>query len=271
MQSAPLVHGHRGFRGQWPENTLTGFEKAAALGVDFVELDVVISSDNKVVVSHDPYMNMKFCLDSAGNGIADDQTFNLYKMRYEEIARFDCGTKVNADFPEQQAVAERKPLLSEVIESLQRSHPSVGFNIEIKSDEQGDNIYQPPPHRNAALVMDLLNQFNLKKELLIVQSFDPRILDCMHALDKHIPYSLLVEGEVNVAENLSTLSFMPDYFAPDFTLLTVDIASQIRARGLRLMPWTVNEQSDMDLMIEWGATDIITDYPDRLVEQLKKR
>ena len=94
------VQGHRGCRGLYPENSLIGFQKAIELGVQTLELDVVISKDNKVVVSHEPFMNHEIALDAFGNEILEtnEKQFNLYHMPYDSIKLYDCGTKIHPRF-----------------------------------------------------------------------------------------------------------------------------------------------------------------------------
>jgi hypothetical protein len=106
------LQGHRGARGLLPENTLQGFEKALALGVTTLELDLAISRDGKVVVSHEPWFSSQICSRPDGTPVTEDeaQTLSLYALSYEEIARFDCGQRGHPSFPEQQPVAAAKPL-----------------------------------------------------------------------------------------------------------------------------------------------------------------
>ena len=141
----PEIHGHRGCRGLRPENTLPAFLHALALGVDVIELDVVVSADNQVLVSHEPWLNPEICLGPSGQRIGGDATreFNLYHMLYADIRRCDCGQLRHPDFPEQLAMPAHKPLLSEVLMSLEAAAQQLGrtpvcYSIEIKSSPEGD-------------------------------------------------------------------------------------------------------------------------------------
>ena len=98
------IQGHRGCRGLYPENSIPAFKKALDLGVTTLELDVVISKDKKVVVSHEPFMNHHIVLDPRGNEIAanDERSYNLFEMTYDSIKQYDCGTKGHQDFPFQR-------------------------------------------------------------------------------------------------------------------------------------------------------------------------
>ncbi|MBK7945382.1 MAG: hypothetical protein IPJ85_08780 [Flavobacteriales bacterium] len=132
---APEVHGHRGCRGLLPENTLPAFLRAAELGVDWLELDVVISADDQVIVSHEPWMSHVICTDAEGNTIAEEneRTFNLYRMTAAEIRAFDCGGLEHPRFPKQQQRRAYKPTLREVVETVEEavlmSGGQPGFNI----------------------------------------------------------------------------------------------------------------------------------------------
>lgn len=269
------IHGHRGARGLWPENTITGFTEAIKSGVDYLEMDVVISRDKKVVVSHEPWMNPDFCTDPGGKEIENSgKHLNLFKMDYAEIARYDCGKKGNIEFPLQKAVPEFKPLLSEVVTrvdafSKANQLPPVNYNIEIKSEVHYDEIYNPGP----GIFVDLVNAEIKKLQIesrIILQSFDVRILREIRRKDSSIPISLLVENTDSLETNLNHLGFTPEIYAPDFHLIDEELVSALHSRNIKLITWTVNEVSDMKRMVELGVKGIITDYPDRLNKLLKE-
>ena len=153
------IQGHRGCRGLYPENSLPAFSKAIALGVHTLELDVVISKDHKVVVSHEPYMNHEIALDVYGNAISQDNELNhnLYQMSYDNIKRYDCGSKVHPRFPEQKKLNVYKPLLEEVIDLADElTNKTIRYNIEIKSLPEYDGIYSPPVEEFVQLVIEVI-------------------------------------------------------------------------------------------------------------------
>lgn len=269
------IHGHRGARGLWPENTITGFIEAAKSGVDYLEMDVVISGDKKVVVSHEPWMNPDFCTDPDGKEIENSgEQLNLYKMSYAEIARYDCGKKANKEFTLQKAIPEYKPLLSEVVTKVdafsKASHITpVNYNIEIKSETQHDEIYNPTPEIFVDFVYAEVKKLQIESRV-ILQSFDVRILREIKKKDLFIPISLLVENTHSLETNLKNLGFVPEIYAPDFHLINEKLIEALNSRGIKLITWTVNEVSDMKRMIELGVKGIITDYPDRLTNLIKE-
>jgi glycerophosphoryl diester phosphodiesterase len=269
------IHGHRGARGLWPENTITGFIEALRLGVDYLEMDVVISADKKVVVSHEPWMNPDFCTGPGGKEIEKSgEQLNLYKMNYVEIARYDCGKKSNKEFPQQKEVPEYKPLLSEVVAKVDAfskvNHlPLVNYNIEIKSEIQHDEIYNPKPGVFVDLVLTEIKRLQIGSRVML-QSFDIRILQEIRKKDTLVPISLLVENTHGLETNLKNLGFIPEIYAPDFHLINEDLIEALNARNIKLITWTVNEISDMKRLMELGVKGIITDYPNRLTNLIKE-
>lgn len=269
------IQGHRGARGLFPENTITSFIEAVKLGVDAIELDVVISKDYQVVVSHEPFMNWIFC--STPDGIAIDQDekekYNLYRMNYSEIKQFDCGKRGNSLFPSQKAIAESKPLLSAVVKTVdeytQRHNlPPITYNIEIKSEIDGDTIFQPTPNVFVDLVYNEVKSLGILSRT-ILQSFDVRILNELNRKDSSIVISYLVENTDSLEINLSKLNFKPHIYAPEFILITEQLVQDLKYKNIKLITWTVNEIADMQRLISMGVSTIITDYPDRAINLIK--
>ncbi|HMC00757.1 MAG TPA: glycerophosphodiester phosphodiesterase family protein, partial [Flavobacteriaceae bacterium] len=172
------VQGHRGCRGLMPENSLPAFQKAIELGVNTLELDLTISKDKQVVVSHEPFMNHLICLDAEGKEIPkeDETKYNFYEMKYDSIKQFDCGSKVYERFPDQQKIKVYKPLLSEVFKLSEELNPNIRYNIEIKSHPKYDNVYTPEPKEFVKLVLNKIDDFGVFNRTNL-QSFDTRVLE----------------------------------------------------------------------------------------------
>lgn len=260
------VQGHRGCRGLLPENSLPAFEKAVALGVNTLELDLAISKDKQVVVSHEPFMSRFYCLKPNGEEISinQDLAFNFYEMDYDSIKLFDCGTKQHPRFPQQKNMKAHKPLLSEVFKLSDALNSEIRYNIEIKAKPEYDNIYTSEPKEYVALVLKVIDEYNIG-ERCNLQSFDIRILEEIKRQAPSMTQALLVDENEVIADKLNALSFKPEIISPYFQLLTKDMVAQYQKEGYSIIPWTVNEKEDMHTVISYGVNSIITDYPDVLI------
>ena len=277
-QSVPRTYdleGHRGCRGLMPENTVPAFLKALSLGVNTLEMDVVISQDGQVVVSHEPYMNAEFCIRPDGAPVtkAEQKTLILYKMPYAEIKRYDTGSNGNGRFPEQQKQKAYKPLLSEVIAATEAYRtenklPPFGYNIELKSEPDQYDLSQPQPAPFCQLVSAVLTKANLDPSRIVIQSFDFAVLQEWNRqmqAKKVLPVRLsaLVENIRGVAHNLEKLGFKPAIYSPNYQLIGRESIAELHQQGIKVIPWTVNTPADMRRMLDLGVDGLITDYPDR--------
>jgi glycerophosphoryl diester phosphodiesterase len=261
------LQGHRGARGLLPENSIPGFIKALDLGVTTIELDVVITGDGKVLVSHEPWFNSAICLDPKGSIITRGWDHNIYKMTYEEIKDYDCGSLGNPNYSEQVKIKISKPLLSEVIESVEshiqnKTKFNVQYNIEIKSDSKTDNNYHPGPSEFSELVFEVVDSM-LSWQRVTIQSFDMRVLNYWHENHEEVTISFLTENSLTIKENLKNLGFKPDIYSPEHIVLKEEDIKDLHTEGIKLIPWTVNKKEDMQALIDWGVDGLITDYPDR--------
>ncbi len=264
------IQGHRGCRGILPENTIEAFKKAIELGVHTLELDVVISKDNMVVVSHEPFMNHEICLTPSGSEISEEneRQYNLYEMTFDSIKQFDCGTKKHPRFPEQEKLKTRKPSLEEVIQVSKKLNPNIKFNIELKALPEYDEIYTPIPEEFVKLVLEVLNK-NQAFAVTNLQSFDIRILEEIKRQSPEMPVALLVDEDETIQNKLSKSSFIPEIISPYFKLLNVEKVKNLQGENFKVIPWTINEVEDLKQMIDLNVDGIITDYPDRLIKLLK--
>lgn len=266
------VHGHRGCRGLLPENTVPAFLKATELGCDWLELDVVLNAEGQVVVSHEPWMDHRICLDPRGDTIpaARERDHNIFGMSQAEVVRYDCGTLQHPDFPRQMNSRLHKPLLREVVDAVRqlvkdRNLRMPRFNVEIKSEPELYRSHQPTPDRYAGAVLNELRTLGLDKDCL-VQSFDPEVLNALHGLAPEVMTALLVDNEEGLDKNLARLTFPPSVYSPAKELVTGDLMASLRAKGIGIAVWTVNDTADMRRFIDMGVDGIITDHPDRLME-----
>jgi len=263
------LQGHRGARGLRPENTIPAFIFALDAGVTTVELDLAITKDKQVIVSHEPWMSASVCLQPDGSEITaqEEESFKIYQMTYGEISRFDCGSKENEKFPQQLKIQVSKPLLRDVIIAIEHHIKSnllyeVDYNIEIKTSPGGDDKFHPKPEVFSDLVYNLIDQY-LPLERVVIQSFDFRVLKYWNQKYPDIRLSALIENTKTVDANLKALGFKPSVYSPYFKLLTKEKVEYLQAQKIRMIPWTVNEIEDMKKMLQWKVDGFITDYPDR--------
>ncbi len=270
------VQGHRGARGLLPENTIPAFLKALELGVDTLELDVVVSKDNRIIVSHEPYFSSEISLDKNNLPIPPEKQkeYNIFKMDYAEIKRFDVGSLGNKRFPEQRRMKIYKPLLRDVFGETQKYiqknklKPTI-YNIETKSTAQGDDIYHPKPAVFARLLYDEIVKSKMQKRVTI-QSFDVRTLQEFKKFPVRLPLILLVENKDGIEKNIEKLGFQPDVYSPHFSLVDELTVKFCREKGIKIIPWTVNEISDLERMKKFNLDGIITDYPNRAIDIFRK-
>ena len=270
--SSPLdIQGHRGCRGHWPENSVTGMLRALDMGVTTLEMDASISADSQVLLSHEPWFSSEICRDPQGRDLPPDsaEAYNLFRLPYAEIRTYDCGSKPHPRFPDQQQVPVYKPLLAEVIDSVEAyraAHglPPVDFNIETKCDPRGDNVFHPEPEAFVALLMAVIDAKGIR-DRCIIQSFDVRTLQVMHRQYPGVRLALLVENPDGLQANLDRLGFVPDIYSPDHALVDEALRADTRAQGMALIPWTANEPADIARLLALGVDGIISDYPDRVV------
>ncbi|MGH2563379.1 MAG: glycerophosphodiester phosphodiesterase family protein, partial [Ginsengibacter sp.] len=241
------IEGHRGCRGLMPENTIPAMIKAIDLNVNTLEMDVVVTADKKVVVSHEPYFNHAITTPPSGDTIDanNEWSYNIYHMTYDSVKLFDVGLKPYPRFPEQHKMKVVKPLLTDLIDSveaylLKTNHPKVNYNIEIKSLDSSDNLYHPAPEEYADLLMNVINEKKIS-DRVIIQSFDPRSLKVMTEKYPDMKLSFLIDvGTVIPLKDFkNTFGFKPAIMSPDYSLLTKEIVDSLHRQNIEVIPWTV--------------------------------
>lgn len=266
------IQGHRGCRGLLPENTIEGFIKAIDLGVTTLELDVVISIDSQVVVSHEPFFNHEITTHPEGIEITteNEKDFNIYEMTYDEVRKYDVGSKGNPKFPIQSKIKTHKPTLSALIDTVEqyislKNLPAASYNIEIKFDKNEENKYHPTAEVFTKLVYDLIIAKGIK-EKCNVQCFDEKPLNILHKLDASIATAFLVGDTGNVTEKLAKLDYKPTIYSPHFRLVDEALVLYCHENKIKIIPWTVNDEKDITNIIMLGVDGIISDYPDKVIE-----
>lgn len=259
--------GHRGARGLLPENTIPSFLKALEFGVTTLEMDVVITKDHQVVLSHEPYLSSEICSKPDGSPItpSEERATNIYQMTYAELSRYDCGKRGHERFPEQKPLPATKPLLRDVIKAVENARaeknlPPVFYNIETKLTREGDGVFHPRPDEFARLVYEEVKR-NGALDRAIFQSFDERSLEALRRIDPDVYFCLLVDNQDGLEKNLARLSFAPQIYSPHYKLVTPDLIEAAHRRGMKVIVWTVNALDEMKALKAMGVDGIITDYP----------
>ncbi len=265
------LQGHRGARGLLPENSIPSFKKALELGVRTVEMDVVVTADSQVLISHEPWFSSVICSTPEGDPIEeeDERSYNVYQMTYDEAAAFDCGSRGNRLFETQQPEAVHKPRLDSAIQVLERyaedvDRPAPRYNVEIKSRPAFDETFTPDPQSFARLVYEVVTDGGVKDRTTI-QSFDPRPLQVLRDVDSSLTLALLVDNDLGFAANLERLGFTPPIYSPHQRLVDQSLVDSAHALEMKVIPWTVNEPDAMRRLLALGVDGLITDYPDRAV------
>ena len=266
------IHAHRGARSFFPENTIAAFLKAVELGVEAIELDLCVSGDNRVVVSHDPYMQAGLCTAPDGRVLTkgDEMRYLLYSMKYADIVRFNCG-RPSAGFPGQQKIRAVKPTLEEVFRIVEqdaekmRPEAAMIYNLEVKSRAEGDGVLHPPPYDYAELVTTVIGKSGLSSRVR-VQSFDVRILRAVRKISPGLSLGLLIGKGQKPEPELNRLGFKPDYLNPFYSMVDRDLVEMLHERQIGIVPWTVNSPGTMNALAGMGVDGIITDYPERALE-----
>lgn len=286
------VQGHRGARGLLPENTLPAFARAMELGVTTLELDVGVSRDGVVVVSHDPWIHPARCRGPEGRRIGAERGPLLRDLTAQALRAFDCGG-LNPDpeaFPEPPRVnlpGTPMPTLDEVFELVAARGSDVRLSIEIKATP-GDVDTLPLSemvdatiaaiHRAGAVERTALQSFEWRA-LALAKQRDPRLrtvaLVSPHNLDPawlggldpaSFPDLLSLVGAAPYVDEVSPWW---RHLVPGEHDLGVEVGA-LQAAGYRVVPWTVNEPGPMRAMLALGVDGLISDYPDRLITEVRR-
>ena len=296
------LQAHRGGRGETTEESLRAFAKALELGVSTLELDIVLSRDGQPMVWHDPVIDANKCADTAPAFPGDPQYPYVGKLVHDltaaQLRTLDCG-KLLAGFPDAEVVAgNRIATLSEVFALTDYYGADVRYNIETKI-EAANPEQSAPPEQFVDVILDAVRQAG-KIDSVKIQSFDWRTLPMVQAAERSIPLVALwdettwtagspwLNGIVPVVVGDPILGAMmvgadilsPGYSVPygqtvtdpGFTLVANRAFNdRAHALGLKVIPWTINDEATMVAQIDAGVDGIITDYHTRLRQVMAKR
>jgi glycerophosphoryl diester phosphodiesterase len=281
------LQGHRGTRGLAPENTLAAFRTAIDLGVTTLETDLAVTKDDVLVISHDPILNPDLVRGPDGKWIGAAgppiRSLTLAELKRYDIGRLNPASKYAQQFPEQKPVdGERFPTLAEFFAA---AGPDVRFNIEIKTDPTKPDLTVDPV-RFAQLAVDAI-RLGKAGGRSTIQSFDWRgLIEARRLAPETATGCLSIES--NSMDTVGRASGRPSpwlagldltahggsvprlakeagcaAWSPFWRNVTAENVKEAQALGLKVLPWTVNNPTEMTRLIDMGVDGLITDYPDR--------
>ena len=269
------IQGHRGCRGLMPENTIPGFIRAIESGVNTLEMDVVITKDQQVVVSHDPFFHHHIATGPDRLEITSESMLdhNIYKMAYADVVKYDVGLKPHPNFPIQRKIPTIKPTLSMVFDTVEHyltryDLDPVQYSIELKRKRKYDGQFHPEGETFVDNVISVIDQFDVK-DRIILQCFDIETLQIIRAKRPEIKLSYLIEEDEDYQKNIDQLGFVPEIYSPAYKLVNKELVDYCNSNNMKLIPWTINEVVDLERIMKLGVHGVISDYPDRAIEIYK--
>ena len=237
-----LTIAHRGASGYAPENTFAAFRRAIAMGAGFIETDLQLSRDARLVAIHDATVNRT----TNGQGAVHDMTL-------AELRRLDAGSWFGSEF-----AGERIPTIEEILEFTKKH--DVVFYLEMKPSGSWGGEH--------ALISALRESGEIARTVVI--SFDPAILVGVRKIEPTLMTGLLFEGQISDPLD-KAIEIGARQIAVRGDLVSPRLLKEARERDLQVVCWTVNHPGHMRLLVEAGVDGIISDYPDRLLELTRRK
>ena len=286
------IYGHRGARGVLPENTLESFKYLFENNIHAYETDILISKDFIPVITHDFRLDPSYTKDINDNWI-EDENIKIIDLTYDQILQFDVGTlnklsKYGRKFVNQKSLQNQKiPKLSELLKlTSDNIVEDLLINLEIKSTPIEKNL-TPEPDEMVKIIIDEVSRSNLE-DRIIYSSFDWRVLREIKERDSKIPRAYLTSGaRGKIYDKSPWLDFTPLHngvelpelikalggsaWHPNYKDVNKEIVQTSHDKGLPVNVWTVNRESDMLRMIDYGVDGIMTDYPLKLKELCERK
>jgi len=262
------VQGHRGARGLYPENSIPAFEHALKLGVHTLELDVVISKDHKVIISHEPFMSADICLNSKGKNIeeSEETSYNIYNLTYEEIKSFDCGSKDNKRFPNQVKMNVYKPSLADMVDHVERISNTHAYNIEIKRRKSWDTIMHPDYMQFSDLVISEIMELGIQ-DRTTVQCFDVETLQYLNKRHPSIKLVYLVHENKPFKKMLEKLGFKPHVYSPYYKLVNESLVTYCKKENIQIIG---KVPFSKDIAKKYSEGELLVDFDNQLMDSLIK-
>ncbi len=284
----PKIHGHRGARGLYPENTLHSVSSAARLGSDAVEIDVWVSRDDRLIVHHDPTLSPAIARDASGLWVEEE--LPIRDLKTVDLSRYDVGrikpdSAYFARFPEQTPCdGQTIPSFEDIVNLLRKMDADIEINIELKSDTDDPSLMPPVEQYIDIATREVLDLGIVDR--VLVQSFDWRLplgiksrlpdmrIGLLSDQASHHEYSGDQNPGPEPSDSDGRLNDLPhivaelgaDVWSPNFVDIDADLLAKAHQHGLEVCVWTVNRIQHMQDMMNLGVDIITTDYPDRLID-----
>jgi glycerophosphoryl diester phosphodiesterase len=292
------LQGHRGARGLLAENTLPSFTLALQAGVSTLELDVVATRDDVLVISHDPALNPDITRDAQGQFLRDKGP-DIRQLTFEQLQSYDVG-RINPASRYAQTFSAQKgqdgvriPRLKDLFELVKaQGDTQVQFAIETKITPQRPE-QTPDPERFVQLLLQEVREHGLQGRVQIL-SFDWRTLQAVQKLAPGMP-TVYLTAQLPTLDNLSIRSGQASawtagvqhaqhgsvprmiqaaggsHWSSFWRELDAQKVREAQSLGLKVLAWTVNDRQSMGQMLDLGVDGLVTDRPDIAAELLKER
>ena len=255
------IHGHRGAKNVYPENSIKGFRYTMTTGVDALELDLRLTKDEQIVIFHDEEIDTLQCHKDQSQPQESPASLLIKELELKQIQQYRCEW------------GEKIPSLEEFIVWLQQSpfpnKYSVKLNIEIKTRPSYDT--DDDVRRFVTTLMNTIRQLNIKNPI-IIQSFDERALQMVREIDPDMTLSYLVEERDKVDTMIDTaVRLHATYLSPNYNLLSKQRVTEMHDHHLKVLPWVINSTTVFQQMLNMGVDGIITDEPKEMIEYLTSK
>ncbi len=237
----PLVIAHRGASGERPENTLTAFERAIELDADMIETDLHLTRDGVVVIHHDA----KLARLGARGEIRDHTA--------AELAGLDAARG--------QGPVERIPTLHDLLDGFGER---MQFNLELKVGESA------PYDGIEARVLAAVEERGLLSRMLF-SCFEDPVLDRLRGAGSQARLAVLVSARKPARALERAARVAAEAVNPHVSLVDRAFVESAHAAGLKVYPYTANEELEMSRLLDCGVDGVITNYPDRLRRLVDRR
>lgn len=302
------LEAHRGGRDVRPENTLYSYAYAIELGATSIECDMQLTKDGQIVMSHNPILNSDITRDENGNYIENNK-YDIRLMTVDELKKFDvgvmdpnCGEYYDLHGKTQFTYDAKIPTLEELMQLIQSyGDKNIVLNIETKSyPDPASAGYKnnADPNKFVEVFNNIVKKYDME-DRVVLQSFDWQTLIEMKKLNPNISTSALWQEQPSWGRDSESLrryekkkspwlggldikdyqgnpvkaahAIGADIISPYYTEISKQDVDEAHSLGMKVVPWTVNNEKDMNMLLDMGVDGIISDKPWLLKQVLEKR